>query len=56
MSRMTTLISLQITTAYIRPQVKWAVNSVIADGHFYLSQGLSGYVCAIILGLSPRGF
>ena len=29
---------------YIWPQVKWAVNLVIADGHFNLSQGFV-WVC-----------
>ena len=41
MSRMTILLflSLHITRADIRPQVKWIVNLVIADGRFNLPQG-----------------
>ena len=29
----------QITTAEIRPQAKWVISLVIADGHLNLSQG-----------------
>ena len=36
------ILSLQITRADIKPQVKWAVNLVIVDGHFNLPQG---FVC-----------
>ena len=32
-------LCLQITKSDIRPQVKWAVNLVIADIHFNLPQG-----------------
>ena len=35
----TFFLYLQITRADIRPQVKWAVNLVIADGHFNLPRG-----------------
>ena len=31
-------LCLQVTTADIRPQLKWAVNMVIADSHFKLPQ------------------
>ena len=44
---------LQITKSDIRPQVKWAVTLVIADGHFNLPQGLCGYIWTNIFLLSP---
>ena len=34
----TLFVNLQITRSDIRPQVKWAVNLVIAEGHFKLPQ------------------
>ena len=47
----TLFLSLQITKADIRPQVKWAVNLAIADSHFNLPQG---FVWVNILTLSPH--
>ena len=38
----------KITTASIRPQVKWAVNLVIIDGHYNLPRVLWGYDKAFI--------
>ena len=40
---------LQITSADIRPQVKWVVNQVIAHGHFKFSSG----VCVCKYGVTP---
>ena len=37
-------LCLQIARSDIRPQVKWAVSLVIADGHFNLLGGLCGYI------------
>ena len=51
-----TFQGLQITRADIRPQVRWAVNLVIADCDFSLPQGLCVYVWANILTLpTPEG-
>ena len=49
-------LNLQITRSDIKPQVKWAVNLVIADGHINLPQGfvtLCGYVWAHFI--TPEG-
>ena len=45
-----TLQGLQITKLEIKPQIKWAVSLVIADGHFNIPHG---FVCVNILTLLP---
>ena len=46
-------ICLQITKADIKPQAKWAVNLVIADGHIIYLRSLCKYVWVNIFTLSP---
>ena len=46
--------SLQITTADIRPNIKWTVNQVTADGHFNLFGSLCGYVWVNTHVITPK--
>ena len=49
--------ALQLTTGRsdIRPQAKWAVSLVSAEGQFIILRGLCGYVWLNILTIAPEG-